>query len=74
VHPDPPPTPARADLGDRDLALLELLASNASRPQIARHLSCSTSTVERGILDLRRRFDVRTTIEVVVRAVRAGLI
>lgn len=71
------PAPADAPvsgLSDRDLRVLALLARNASRDTIADDLACSRSTVERTIVDLRHKLDAATTIQAVVRAVRAGLV
>lgn len=66
--PDPWP------LSDREVLVIEMLARNVRRREIARELGCSTVTVDRLVSNLRDRCSVRTTVELVVRAVRAGVI
>lgn len=57
-----------------DTAVLRLVAANVSRADIAARLRCSRSTVTRHLAALCRRLGVRTTIEAVVVAVRAGVV
>lgn len=63
-----------AGLSERDVVVLDLLARNVSRRDIAGRLDCSTTTLDRVVGGLRERYAVETTIEVVVRAVRDGVI
>jgi DNA-binding NarL/FixJ family response regulator len=60
--------------GERDVQIVELLSRNTARPQIAEQLGCSVTTVDRRLAILRERLGVRTTIEVIVHAVRRGAI
>lgn len=58
----------------RDVAIVEMLARNVPRADIAQALSCSIATVDRRISTLRDRLGVTTTIQVIVHAVRSGAI
>ncbi|WP_210503384.1 LuxR C-terminal-related transcriptional regulator [Nocardioides xinjiangensis] len=58
----------------RDVAIVAMLARNAGREEIARELGCSAATVDRRTSALRRRLGVRTTIQVIVQAVREGIV
>lgn len=57
-----------------DVALLRMIAVNTPRLEIATTLGCSLSTIDRHLVTLRADLGVRTTIEVVVAAVRAGAV
>jgi DNA-binding NarL/FixJ family response regulator len=59
---------------ERDVRIVELLAQNTARADVATRLGCSVTTVERRLALLRERLGVRTTIEVIVHAVRRGAI
>ena len=56
------------------MRIVELLAKNTARAEVAERLGCSASTVDRRLALLRERLGVRTTIEVIVHAVRHGAI
>jgi DNA-binding CsgD family transcriptional regulator len=58
----------------RDLRIVELLAQNIARAEVGEQLGCSVTTVDRRLAILRERLGVRTTIEVIVHAVRHGAI
>jgi len=66
-----PPSDA---LSDKDVLVLQLLATNVPRREIARRLGCSTVTVDRQVERLRSSYSARTTLQLVVRAVRTGVI
>lgn len=57
-----------------DAELLGLVATNTSHDDIATHFGCSVSTIERRLVALRGEIGVGTTIQVVVAAVRAGVV
>lgn len=59
---------------ERDLMIVELIARNTARSEVASRLGCSGTTVDRRLARLRERLGVRTTIEVIVHAVRQGAI
>ena len=56
------------------MTIVELLAQNTARAEVAERLGCSVTTVDRRLAILRERLGVRTTIEVIVYAVRRGAI
>ena len=58
----------------RDVAILEMLTRSTPRTEIARRLGCSTSTVDRRLGVMREQLGVKTTVQVIVAAVRKGLI
>ncbi|MDZ5664059.1 hypothetical protein SFC79_19945 [Nocardioides sp. S-58] len=58
----------------RDVAIVELLARSTPRTEVAARLGCSPSTVDRRLGVLRDSLGVHTTIEVIVEAVRRGVI
>lgn len=58
----------------RDVAIVEMLSRNVPRAEIAVALSCSVATVDRRLTALRERLGVATTIQVIVHAVRSGVI
>jgi DNA-binding NarL/FixJ family response regulator len=59
---------------NEDVVLLQLIATNTPRDEIAATLRCSGSTISRHLASLRDELHVDTTIEVIVAAVRAGVI
>ena len=59
---------------ERDVRLVELLAQNTARADVAARLGCSVTTVDRRLAIMRERLGVRTTTEVIVHAVRHGAI
>ena len=61
-------------LSDRQLECLRLVAAGQSSPEIARSLGLSPRTVDEYITDACRRLGVRTRVQAVVAAMRAGLI
>ncbi len=63
-----------SELDDTDITVLELLARNVAIDEICRLAGCSRRTVSRRLAALRSSCGASTTIEVVVRAVRAGII
>jgi len=65
---EPPP------LSIRQLECLALTAAGKSSPEIARLLGLSPRTVDDYISDACRRLGVRTRVQAVAVAVRAGLI
>jgi DNA-binding NarL/FixJ family response regulator len=65
---------ASAGWSARDLMIVELLARNTARSEVASRLGCSVTTVDRRLARLRERLGVRTTIEVIVHAARCGAI
>lgn len=58
----------------RDVAIVELLARSTPRTEVAARLGCSPSTVDRRLGVLRDSLGVHTTIQVIVEAVRRGVI
>ena len=61
-------------LSVRQLECLALTAAGRSSPEIARLLGISPRTVDGYIGDACKRFGVRTRVQAVAAAVRAGLI
>jgi len=79
-HPPPPPfepnTRARQTLGisDRELEVLQLLASGQSNKEIASQLQVSPNTVKTHVTRLFEKLDVRRRTEAIVRARELGMI
>jgi DNA-binding NarL/FixJ family response regulator len=61
-------------LDSLDLEILRLLASGATGHALARTINLPPRTAQRRIQDMKRRFGATSTIEVVVDAVRRGLV
>jgi len=64
----------QAELQGEDLVLLGLLARGVDGAELARRLGVTPRTVQRRIQRLKQHFDVPSTVQVVVAAVRAGVI
>ena len=63
-----------ADLDSTDKVILAALARGAKRDDSAREAGCSRREVTRRVAALRERTGSATAIQIVVRAVRAGLV
>jgi DNA-binding NarL/FixJ family response regulator len=63
-----------SELTPEDLALLRMLARGMTGSRLSRELEVNPRTVQRRIERLRCHFQVPTTIQTVVAAVRQGLI
>jgi len=63
-----------AGLTDREVEVLHLLATGASRRAIAAHLSVSEHTVRHHLEHIYTKLDVRTRVEATLFALEQGLI
>ncbi len=74
----PPPSPAPAGLAEplteRELEILQLIATGSSNPDIARALFLGVSTVKWHLLNIFGKLQVRNRTEAVTRATSLGLI
>jgi ATP/maltotriose-dependent transcriptional regulator MalT len=61
-------------LSDRERAVLELMASGATNPEIAENLHLSKHTVKEHTSSLYRKLGVRNRTEAVQRGQRLGLL
>jgi DNA-binding NarL/FixJ family response regulator len=68
-----PAAPARADLTDRELDVLRLMAQGRNNSEIARELFIGISTVKSHINSLFAKLDVRDRGQAIAYAHRAGL-
>lgn len=69
------PSPKNSDnLTDRELDILELVADGLSNQAVAERLFVSVSTVKAHLRSCFRKLDVTTRTEVVVEAIRRGLL
>ncbi|WP_216898083.1 response regulator transcription factor [Nocardia alni] len=68
-----PAQPARADLTDRELDVLRLMAQGRNNSEIARELFIGVSTVKSHINSLFSKLDVRDRGQAIAYAHRAGL-
>jgi DNA-binding NarL/FixJ family response regulator len=66
--------PAALGLSDRERAVLELMSSGATNPEIAGELHISRHTVKEHTSALYRKLGVRNRTEAVQRAQRLGLL
>jgi LuxR family quorum-sensing system transcriptional regulator CciR len=64
----------KISLSERQLECLKLTASGRSSPEIARALGISPRTVDQYITDACRRLGVRTRVQAVVVALKAGIL
>jgi DNA-binding NarL/FixJ family response regulator len=74
VFPAAPPEPPRDRLSGRELAVLRLMASGATNPEIAERLYLSPHTVKDHTTALYRKLGARNRADAVARAQRRGLL
>jgi DNA-binding NarL/FixJ family response regulator len=65
--------PVRAELSDRELQVLKLLAGGKDNAEIARELVISPKTVKNHISNILAKLQIENRIQAAVYAVRAGL-
>ena len=70
----PAPDPARAQLTDRELEVLRLLASGMDNSEIGHALFISSSTVKNHISSILLKLQIENRIQAAVYAVRAGIV
>lgn len=68
------PTAHTVDLTPRELAVLELLATGATNPSIARTLAYSLSTIRNETISLYRKLEVSGRPDAVAKALALGLV
>jgi DNA-binding NarL/FixJ family response regulator len=74
-HREPPPTEeGRADLSDRELEVLRLLAEGKGNAEIAGELFISPKTVKNHIASILVKLQMENRIQAAVYAVRSGII
>ena len=70
----PPADPAQAELTDRELEVLRLLASGMDNSEIGQALFISGSTVKNHISSILVKLQIENRIQAAVYAVRAGIV
>jgi DNA-binding NarL/FixJ family response regulator len=69
-----PPEAVQADLSDREIEVLRLLASGKGNAEIAQELFISPKTVKNHIASILVKLQIENRIQAAVYAVRAGLV
>ena len=64
----------RAELSDRELEILKLIANGTDNAQIARELFISPKTVKNHILNILMKLQIENRIQAAVYAVRSGIV
>jgi DNA-binding NarL/FixJ family response regulator len=68
------PEPARADLSEREVEVLRLLAAGKDNAEIAQELFISPKTVKNHISSILAKLQIENRIQAAVYAVRSGLV